>query len=78
MFARWMITFGRAPFAFYVAHLYLIHLAAIAVAAATKRDGWPLEAVWVIWILVVAALYPLCRLVERLKAQRTGWWWSYV
>lgn len=78
MFARWMITFGRVPFAFYVAHLYLIHLAAIAVAAATKRESWPVEAIWIFWLLITAALYPLCRLVERLKERQRGWWWSYV
>lgn len=78
MFARWMITFGRVPFAFYVAHLYVIHLAAIAVSAITHRDSWPLEAVWIFWILIVALLYPFCRLVERLKEGRREWWWSYV
>ena len=32
-----LVTFGRVPFAFYVAHMYLIHLASIALA---MRAGW--------------------------------------
>jgi len=31
-----------------------------------------------VWALVVAALYPLCRWVAGVKARRRNWWLSYV
>ncbi len=34
---------------------------------------------YVAWILVVAALYPLCRWFAELKRRRKDWWWlSYL
>jgi uncharacterized membrane protein len=88
-----LMTFGRAPLAFYVAHLYLIHGAAILLGIAQgfaaeqflthyrffpKGFGVGLGTVYLIWIAVVALLYPLCRWVAALKARRTDWWLSYV
>lgn len=88
-----LLTFGRAPLAFYVAHLYLIHAAAILLGVAQgfaaqqfltqyryfpKGYGVTLVAVYVIWIVVVAALYPLCRWVAAVKARRRDWWLSYI
>ena len=86
-------TFGRAPLAFYVAHLYLIHAVAIVLGSAqgfsaeqffTRFRYFPegygvgLPAVYLIWIAVVIALYPLCRWVAAVKARRHDWWLSYV
>jgi hypothetical protein len=31
-----------------------------------------------VWVLVVAALYPLCRWVAGVKARRRDWWLSYL
>jgi hypothetical protein len=31
-----------------------------------------------IWIGVVALLYPLCRYVTALKARRKDWWLSFL
>ena len=88
-----LMTFGRAPLAFYVAHLYLIHAVAIFVGVAQgfeaqqllthyrffpKGFGVDLSGVYLIWIAVVAMLYPLCRWVAALKARRQDWWLSYV
>jgi len=90
---RPLIVYGRAPFAFYVAHLYLIH--ALAVALGTIQGFAPqqlltlmfffpegygigLPGVYLVWILVVAALYPFCRWMADLKARRRDWWLSYV
>jgi len=86
-------VYGRAPFAFYVAHLYLIHTLAVALGVAQgfearqlltvifffpKGYGIALPGVYIVWILVVAALYPLCRWMVALKARRRDWWLSYV
>jgi uncharacterized membrane protein len=88
-----LTTFGRAPLAFYVAHLYLIHAVAVLLGVAQgfaaqqffthyrffpSGYGVNLLGVYLIWIAVVATLYPLCRWVAALKARRRDWWLSYV
>jgi uncharacterized membrane protein len=88
-----LVTLGRAPLAFYVAHLYLIHAAALLLGIAQgfaagqfmthyrffpKDFGVGLSGVYLIWIAVVAVLYPLCRWVAAVKARRQDWWLSYV
>lgn len=88
-----LVTFGRAPFAFYMAHLYLIHAVALLLGVAQGFDagqfvthyrffpqgfGVSLGGVYLIWIAVVIALYPLCRWVTAVKARRRDWWLSYV
>jgi hypothetical protein len=37
-----------------------------------------LPGVYLVWLLVVSALYPLCRWFAGLKQRRTEWWWSYL
>jgi uncharacterized membrane protein len=88
-----LVTFGRAPLAFYIAHLYLIHTLTILLGMAQgfaaqeffthyryfpKGFGVSLAGVYLIWITVVVILYPLCRWVAALKARRQDWWLSYV
>jgi uncharacterized membrane protein len=92
--ALWLVAFGRVPFFFYVAHLFLIHGLAVSFALATKADaswlfgglpggkpadwGLGLPGVYVATLLAVLILYPLCRWFARLKQNRTEWWWSYL
>ena len=88
-----LATFGRAPLAFYLAHLYLIHAIAIVLGVAQgfsaeqfithyrffpRGFGVDLPGVYLLWIAVVVALYPLCRWVAAVKARRRDWWLSYV
>jgi uncharacterized membrane protein len=88
-----LIVFGRVPFAFYVAHLYLIHTLAVALGVIQGFDarqfltfgfffpkgyGVGLLGVYAVWLLVVAALYPLCRWVAAVKGSRRDWWLSYL
>jgi len=89
-----LVTFGRVPFAFYVAHLYLIHALAIGLgllqgfhASQFQSFAWnfpkpgyglPLAGVYVAWIGVVVTLYPFCRWMADLKARRRDWWLSYL
>ena len=90
---RPLITFGRVPFAFYVSHIYLIHLIAVAVGAAQGFTfhqiavpvaflpagyGVSLPLVYVTWAMVLVTLYPLCRWMADLKSRRRDWWLSYV
>jgi uncharacterized membrane protein len=88
-----LMTFGRAPLAFYIAHLYLIHFAAILLGMAQgfgaqqflthyrffpEGFGVGLPGVYLIWIAVVVILYPLCRWAATVKARRSDWWLSYI
>jgi hypothetical protein len=41
-------------------------------------EGYHLYVVYIIWILVVAALYPLCRWFSNLKKTNKYWWLSYL
>ena len=40
--------------------------------------GYNLRVVYVVWILIVASLYPLCRWFAGVKARRHDWWLSYL
>ena len=81
-FADWLITFGRVPLFYYVAHLYLIHALALTFSWVTPvlscGDGVSLPWVYVVTLLVVLALNPVCRWYAGVKQRRTEWWWSYL
>jgi hypothetical protein len=40
--------------------------------------GYPLWVVYVVWIGLVALLFPLCRWFAAIKARRSEWWLSYL
>jgi uncharacterized membrane protein len=71
--AKPVIVFGRVPFFFYVLHLYVIHLAAVLAHRQFELGG-----VWVVFIVIVVALYFPCRWFADYKRQSTKWWLSYV
>jgi uncharacterized membrane protein len=80
-----LATFGQVPFFYYVVHIYLIHLLAVAVGFAmtgvlvsNPAIGLGLLEIYVIWLLMLVLLYPVCRWFARVKQQGTGWWWSYL
>ena len=90
---RPLIVFGRAPFAFYVAHLYLIHTLAVGFGVIQgfnasdfltygfffpKGYGVGLPGTYAVWLLVVALLYPLCKWVAAMKDRHRDWWLSYL
>ena len=92
--ADWLITFGRVPFFFYVLHIYLIHVVAVAAAAfagadlswlfqdpiAIKPDGYGVNLllIYALWLGFLLALYPLCCWFAALKQRRRDWWLSYL
>jgi uncharacterized membrane protein len=41
-------------------------------------SGFGLGVVYVVWVLGVVMLYPLCRWLAGLKARRRDWWLSYI
>jgi len=88
-----LITFGRVPFAFYVAHFILLHILTVLLGVLQgfewrqmmtaflfypKGYGVGLVGVYCVWALVIVLLYPLCSWVARVKARRRDWWLSYV
>ena len=84
-FARLLATFGQVPFFYYVVHIYLIHALAVATAFATSGGltstpaiGLSLPGIYFVWLLVLVALYPICRWFAELKERGSGWWWSYL
>ena len=87
------MIYGRVPFAFYVAHFYLIHLLSVLPGLAQgftlqqmctimlfypKSFGINLAGVYLVWLLVIVALFPLCRWMAGVKARRRDWWLSYL
>lgn len=88
-----LVTFGRAPFAFYVAHLYLIHALSVVLGVYQgfevnqmltimffypKGFGISLFGVYAVWLGIVIALYPFSKWVVSVKMRRKDWWLSYV
>jgi uncharacterized membrane protein len=92
-FKDMFVMFGRVPFAFYVAHFYLLHLLSLVLGAMQGVEvaklmtfppfypggyGLPLLGVYGVWALVIALLYPFCKWVAAVKARSRAWWLSYV
>jgi uncharacterized membrane protein len=78
-------TFGRVPFFYYVIHIYLIHALAVVTAFAmtgvlttTPEINFTLISVYIIWLLVIVLLYPICRWFSYTKQTGSGWWWAYL
>jgi uncharacterized membrane protein len=91
--ARVLVTIGRVPFFFYLVHLYLIHSLGVAIGLAQGfglREvavlfienppgfGVSLGSVYLLWVLIVLALYPACVWFARVKARRDEWWIRYL
>ena len=98
---RWMkpaLIFGKVPMFYYLLHIPLIHLFAIAVCYArygtahwmfesndllsfpvSSPPGWgySLPVVYMVWLIVVVALYPLCRWFAGVRQRRNDPWLSY-
>ncbi|MGA9681242.1 MAG: heparan-alpha-glucosaminide N-acetyltransferase domain-containing protein [Candidatus Sulfotelmatobacter sp.] len=92
------LIIGKVPMFYYLLHIPLIHLLAIAVCYVrygqvywmfespslgqfpiTPPPGWgySLPIVYLVWAIVVPALYPLCRWFAALKQRRSDAWLSY-
>ena len=96
---RPFVVFGRVPMFYYLLHVPLIHLAAVAFSYAKYGRAewlflnWPppgapqleppgygydLPVVYLVWLGVVAALYPVCRWFAAVKSRRRDAWLSYL
>lgn len=88
-----LLIFGRVPLFYFLTHLYVIHLLTIPLAwlrygrpivinpivnAYPQGYGYPLGTVYLIWVGIVIAMYPLCLWFAGLKQRRRDWWLSYL
>jgi uncharacterized membrane protein len=59
-------------------HEYILSAAALR-SGTLSNFGLSLSGVYVVWILVMALLYPLCRWYQKYKENNpSNWWLSYV
>ncbi|HEX8529482.1 MAG TPA: heparan-alpha-glucosaminide N-acetyltransferase domain-containing protein [Cytophagales bacterium] len=91
---RWLRTFGEVPFFYFLLHLLLIHAAArlwslLAFGRSvnfsfTPQAEWPagyhpdLGRAYLVWGLVLVALYFPCRWYGRYRKKHAHWWLSYL
>jgi uncharacterized membrane protein len=96
---RPVLTIGKVPLFYFVAHLAAIHGLAVLICwlrygavhwmfespdlshfPITEPSGWPsgLPVVYLIWISLVVALYPLCRWYAAVRARSGSMWLSYL
>ncbi len=87
-------VYGRVPFFYFLVHFFILHFIIMIIffinghslsEANTglihfRRDdfGYSLGIVYLMWIAVVVALYPLCKRYDRLKSSHKYWWLSYL
>jgi len=91
--AQKLVTIGHVSFFFYVVHIYLIHSGAVLIGlwqGLGVRDmavffldypaqfGLSLAGVYVVWGMVILAIYSACVWFAGVKARRRDWWLSYL
>jgi len=91
--AQPFVIFGRVPLFYYILHLYLIHGLAVVFAilkyGSMVQDafssgrppedyGYNLPVVYLVWVGVILALYPICRWFAGVKRRRRDPWLSYI
>jgi len=88
------LSFGRVPLFFYLLHLPLIHGLSVLVHRLRFEDvrwlfsvpgstpppgaGFNLFTTYLVWVLVLVLLYPVCRWFAELKRRRKDAWLSYL
>lgn len=76
---RFLTTFGRVPLFFYLLHFYLIHALALLLGQPRPdNQGYSLPTIYLVWIGVVLALWPLCRWYGTVKRKHPGGFLSYL
>ncbi len=88
---KFLLVFGRVPLFYYLCHLYLLHAGAVVLALFAygslnsydliffppKGYGNPLWVVYLVWIMALVLLYPLCTWFDNLKRTSKKPWLSY-
>lgn len=91
-------VFGKVPFAYYLAHIFVIHVFAliysefsgfgwqvfilenwVTMSDELKGYGTSLFGVYLVWVVVIAVLYPLAKRYGAYKSSNKHLWWlSYL
>jgi uncharacterized membrane protein len=85
-------VYGRVPMFYYLLHFFTIHVLCIIAFFAVGRPlsdmaagnfafrpndfGFTLPVVYLIWIAVVAGLYPFCKRYDKYKLNNKQKWWT--
>lgn len=93
-FSKVLSIYGRVPFFYYVIHFYLLHSLLVILFFAAGNGagqigsfpfyfrpahfGFPLWAVYLIWLAVVGALYQPCVWFYNYKMNHSNWWLKYL
>jgi uncharacterized membrane protein len=91
---RPFLIFGRVPLFYYLLHLPLLHAAAVVVnricygradwmyglhpAPVPPEAGFGLGVTYLVWVLAILVLYPLCTWFGGIKRRRREVWLSYL
>ncbi|GAC1443531.1 MAG: hypothetical protein NVSMB63_12480 [Sediminibacterium sp.] len=91
---NFVVVYGRVPMFYYLLHFFTIHFLCMIVFFLSGHNmsqaytsffwfrpdnfGYPLWVVYLLWIAIVVALFPLCRWYSHYKASHTQWWLSYL
>jgi uncharacterized membrane protein len=90
-----IVIYGKVPMFYYILHFYLIHIASVIAAILSgfslndilkggpvnplQGFGFRLWIVYLVWISIVALLYPLCKRYAKYKfSHPEKWWLSYL
>ena len=73
-----LTVYGRVPLLYYVVHLIVLHALALVLVQRRGLPGYALPQVYLVWLIVVASLYPLCRWFAGLKQRHAAWWLAYL
>jgi len=88
--ANFLSVFGRVPFFYYILHLFLIHSLSVVffilhgdkprvlLDHSAPPAGFNLLTVYLVWILVIALLYPVCYWYDSYKKTHSQWWLKYL
>lgn len=81
--------FGRVPLFYYLIHLPIIHIAGRLFNYACRLNvpgmvmiredsSYNLALVYIVWIVVLLLLFPMCRWYAQVKQRRSSKWLSYL
>lgn len=92
--ARVISNYGTVPFFYFIIHFYLLHLLLVLAFFLNGHQtteiiqvpflfrpvafGYSLPVVYLIWIIVVLALYKPCLWFKRYKTNHNQWWLKYI
>jgi uncharacterized membrane protein len=72
-----LVVIGRVPLFYFLVHMWAAHLLTIPFAL-IHSGGYSLGTVYIVWVIVVGLMYPLCVWFAKLKSRSRSWWLAYL